>query len=30
MNALEAARKTNLEIRPVADWTKLKGRAVSK
>jgi UDPglucose 6-dehydrogenase len=30
MNVLEAAWKTNLEIRPEADWTKLKGRAVSE
>ena len=30
MNVLEAAWKTNLEVRPEADWTKLKGRAVSK
>ena len=30
MNVLEAAWKTNLEVRPEADWTKLKGRAVTK
>ena len=30
MNVLEAAWKTNLEVRPEADWTKLKGRAVSE
>ena len=29
MNVLEAAWKTNLEVRPEADWTQLKGRAVS-
>ena len=30
MNVLEAAWKTNLEVRPEADWNDLKGRAVSK
>lgn len=30
MNVLEAAWKTNLEVRPEADWKKLKGRAVSE
>ena len=30
MNVLEAAWKTNLEVRPEADWTQLKGRAVSE
>ena len=30
MNVLKAAWKTNLEVRPEADWTQLKGRAVSK
>jgi UDPglucose 6-dehydrogenase len=30
MNTLEAAWKTNLEIRPEQDWKTLKGRAVSK
>lgn len=29
MNVLEAAWKTNLEVRPEADWNSLKGRAVS-
>lgn len=29
MNVLEAAWKTNLEIRPEQDWSTLKGRAVS-
>ena len=29
MNVLEAAWKTNLEVRPEKDWEKLKGRAVS-
>jgi len=29
MNVLEAAWKTNLEVRPEADWKKLKGRAIS-
>jgi UDPglucose 6-dehydrogenase len=29
MNVLEAAWKTNLEVRPEADWTQLKGRAIS-
>ena len=29
MNTLEAAWKTNLEVRPEEDWRKLKGRAVS-
>ena len=28
MNVLEAAWKTNLEVRPERDWEKLKGRAV--
>ena len=30
MNTLEAAWKTNLEVRPEEDWKDLKGRAVSK
>tara|TARA_Y100000816_G_scaffold177872_1_gene128442 strand:- start:1533 stop:2363 length:831 start_codon:yes stop_codon:yes gene_type:complete len=30
MNILEAAWKTNLEVRPEKDWEKLKGRAVSE
>ena len=30
MNVLEAAWKTNLEIRPEQDWSTLKGRAVSE
>ena len=30
MNVLEAAWKTNLEVRPEQDWKELKGRAVSK
>tara|TARA_R110000764_G_scaffold228129_1_gene318503 strand:- start:354 stop:680 length:327 start_codon:yes stop_codon:yes gene_type:complete len=30
MNILESAWKTNLEVRPEADWNNLKGRAVSK
>jgi nucleotide sugar dehydrogenase len=30
MNVLEAAWKTNLEIRPEQDWLELKGRAISK
>ena len=30
MNVLEAAWKTNLEVRPEADWNNLKGRAVSE
>jgi len=30
MNVLEAAWKTNLEIRPEQEWNKLKGRAVIK
>lgn len=30
MNVLEAAWKTNLEVRPEADWNSLKGRAVSE
>jgi len=30
MNVLEAAWKTNLEVRPEADWKLLKGRAVSE
>ena len=30
MNVLEAAWKTNLEVRPEMDWEKLEGRAVSK
>lgn len=29
MNVLEAAWKTNLEVRPEQDWNKLKGRAVN-
>ena len=29
MNILEAAWKTNLEVRPEKDWKDLKGRAVS-
>ena len=29
MNVLEAAWKTNLEVRPEEDWNELKGRAVS-
>ena len=29
MNTLEAAWKTNLEVRPEEDWKNLKGRAVS-
>ena len=29
MNVLEAAWKTNLEVRPEQDWLKLKGRAIS-
>jgi len=29
MNTLEAAWKTNLEVRPEEDWKELKGRAVS-
>ena len=29
MNTLEAAWKTNLEVRPEEDWKDLKGRAVS-
>ena len=29
MNTLEAAWKTNLEVRPKEDWNELKGRAVS-
>ena len=29
MNILEAAWKTNLEVRPEEDWKELKGRAVS-
>ena len=29
MNVLEAAWKTNLEVRPEKDWENLKGRAVS-
>tara|TARA_B100000427_G_scaffold212060_1_gene176878 strand:+ start:251 stop:1072 length:822 start_codon:yes stop_codon:yes gene_type:complete len=29
MNVLEAAWKTNLEVRPEEDWKELKGRAVS-
>ena len=29
MNILEAAWKTNLEVRPGEDWKDLKGRAVS-
>lgn len=30
MNVLEAAWKTNLEVRPEQDWNKLKGRAISE
>ena len=30
MNVLEAAWKTNLEVRPEKDWENLKGRAVSE
>jgi len=30
MNTLEAAWKTNLEVRPEEDWKDLKGRAVSE
>lgn len=30
MNVLEAAWKTNLEVRPEQDWKELKGRAVSE
>lgn len=30
MNTLEAGWKTNLEVRPEADWEKMKGRAVSE
>ena len=30
MNILEAAWKTNLEVRPEKDWENLKGRAVSE
>jgi nucleotide sugar dehydrogenase len=30
MNVLEAAWKTNLEVRPEADWNELKGRAVTE
>ena len=30
MNVLEAAWKTNLEVRPDQDWNKLKGRAISE
>lgn len=29
MNVLDAAWKTNLEVRPEQDWNKLKGRAVN-
>lgn len=29
MNVLEAAWKTNLEVRPEQDWLQLKGRAIS-
>ena len=29
MNVLEAAWKTNLEVRPERDWENLIGRAVS-
>ena len=29
MNILDAAWKTNLEVRPEQDWNKLKGRAIS-
>ena len=28
MNVLEAAWKTNLEVRPEKDWEQLKGKAV--
>lgn len=30
MNILDAAWKTNLEVRPEQDWNKLKGRAISE
>ena len=30
MNVLEGAWETNLKVRPVKDWEKLKGRAVSE
>jgi len=30
MNVLEAAWKTNLEVRPEQDWKQMKGRAVSE
>ena len=30
MNVLEAAWKTNLEVRPEMDWEDSKGRAVSE
>lgn len=30
MNTLKAGWQTNLEVRPEADWTQLKGRAVSE
>ena len=30
MNVLEAAWKTNLEVRPEADWNQIGSRAVSK
>ena len=30
MNTLEAGWKTNLEVRPEADWENMKGRAVSE
>jgi len=30
MNTLEAGWKTNLEVRPEADWENSKGRAVSE
>ena len=29
MNVLEAAWKTNLEVRPEQEWKELKGKAVS-
>ena len=29
MNVLEAAWKTNLEVRPERDWENLRGRAIS-
>lgn len=30
LNTIEAGWKTNLEVRPEADWNKLKGRAVTE